>query len=121
MISITKKQTIKSIQEAFSMIFSGLQIRFYQKEHALAEGSSKATEYATTKTLGEITPQLKEGKISLHDLQTVAQFEQMMETQFGLHVQVFRRSGDLWLQTTTSDYKTLKEQNEQALQSIALL
>jgi hypothetical protein len=43
---------------------------------------------------------------------TVTDFENALMDQFGLSAQVFRRSGNLWLETTITDYWTLKQQNE---------
>ena len=43
---------------------------------------------------------------------TVTDFENALMDQFGLSAQVFRRSGNIWLETTITDYWTLKQQNE---------
>jgi hypothetical protein len=42
--------------------------------------------------------------------------ENAFEEMYGLSVQVFRKSGNTWLQTTTSDSWTLNEQNQKALE-----
>ena len=41
----------------------------------------------------------------------VSDFEKMFHDKFGLNVQVFRKSGNLWMQTTSTDHWTLAEQN----------
>jgi hypothetical protein len=38
----------------------------------------------------------------------------MLESDYGLHVQVFRKSGNIWLETSVSDHLTLSEQQERA-------
>ena len=38
--------------------------------------------------------------------------EKIFKDQFSLAVQVFRRSGNLWLETTMTDNWTLRQQNE---------
>ncbi|MEI9910895.1 MAG: hypothetical protein WDO71_15215 [Bacteroidota bacterium] len=43
---------------------------------------------------------------------TVGQLEDIFQKQFGLQVQVSRRSGTLWLETTMTDNWTLKQQND---------
>jgi hypothetical protein len=43
----------------------------------------------------------------------VVELECLFEDQFGLFVQVFRRSGNLWLETTVTDSWSLQKQNEQ--------
>jgi hypothetical protein len=40
--------------------------------------------------------------------------EKMVEETAGLHVQIFRKSGNVWLETTVSDHLTLDEQTEKA-------
>jgi len=40
-----------------------------------------------------------------------------MEDQFGLHVQIFRKSGDLWLQTSKTDEWTIEHQNARGLET----
>jgi hypothetical protein len=41
----------------------------------------------------------------------VSELEELFEEVFGLSVQVFRKSGESWLQTTTTDSWTLNQQN----------
>ena len=44
---------------------------------------------------------------------SVTELETMFRENFGLYVQVFRRSGKLWLETTATDSWTLTVQNDQ--------
>jgi uncharacterized lipoprotein YajG len=46
---------------------------------------------------------------------TVGEFEKQMEDFLNLHTQVLRKSGDVWLQTTNSDQKTLQEIQDEML------
>jgi hypothetical protein len=41
-------------------------------------------------------------------------FEQTLKEKFGINVQVFRKAGELWLQTTITDHWTLAEQERAA-------
>ncbi len=56
-----------------------------------------------------------EGDFILTPTSTVSEVEQGFETLFGIHTQVFRKSGRLWLETTSTDSWSLKEQNEVGL------
>ena len=54
--------------------------------------------------------------ITNQPLQTVIlklqnELEKIFKDQFGLAVQVFRKSGNLWLETTMTDNWTLQQQN----------
>ncbi|MBK6949217.1 MAG: hypothetical protein IPH16_15200 [Haliscomenobacter sp.] len=48
---------------------------------------------------------------------TVREFEQAFYDTYGLNVQVFRRSGNIWIQTTATDSWTLAEQNRKGSSS----
>ncbi len=45
---------------------------------------------------------------------TIAKLEQIMEQDFGVYIQVFRKYGDAWLQTTSTDQWTLNKAEEMA-------
>jgi hypothetical protein len=49
---------------------------------------------------------------SIAQKKSVAELENAFEEYFGLSVQVYRKSGKMWLQSTITDDWTLKEQNE---------
>jgi len=54
----------------------------------------------------------EEGELDIPDTLTVGELENLFMDRFGLSVQVFRRSGNLWLETTMTDNWTLKQQND---------
>jgi len=43
---------------------------------------------------------------------TVAELEKMITEKYGMNVQVVRRSGNIWLETTMTDDWTLQQQND---------
>lgn len=46
---------------------------------------------------------------------TVSELEQHFADVYGLSVQVFRKSGEVWLETTTTDNWSLEKQNQEAI------
>jgi hypothetical protein len=60
--------------------------------------------------LGNIQPHLKEGAIVVNDMTTVGELESYFRNHL-LDVQVFRRSANLWLETTMTDKWALQKQN----------
>jgi hypothetical protein len=44
---------------------------------------------------------------------TVNELEQRFKSQFGLNIQVFRKHGKTWIETTVTDNWTLFKQNEE--------
>jgi hypothetical protein len=52
------------------------------------------------------------GYIDIKDSTTVLDLENVLMDEFGLSAQVFRKSGNIWLETTMTDDWTLKQQND---------
>ena len=112
-INITAEQSMEAVQEAFQAEFSHLKLVFFTKPHTAYKGSAaKFLISDRQKTMGELNPQLQSGQIELEATTPTWQVENLFETTFGLHVQVFRKSGNTWLETSVSDALTLAQQNE---------
>jgi hypothetical protein len=63
--------------------------------------------------LQKISNHMQQYRIEFHDTTSVQDLEQLIWDAFGLSVQVFRKSGNLWLETTVTDQWSLAYQNEQ--------
>ncbi len=114
---IKDSQSIKEVQSTFHQLFSGLKIEFYKTKHQDFGGSHKRDQLHPDQILKNIRTVHNEGDISIDSNMTVLVFEQLFEDKYGLHVQVFRKAGNIWLQTSVTDYLTLDMQNRKALQS----
>ena len=108
---IDQNTLLSDIQAAFSNEFQHLRIEFYRTHHDTGEGSAEREKLASDVRVGDISNAGTSGGLNLNDRQTISEFEKMLLKMFGLNVQVFRRSGNLWLQTTTTDNWTLEEAN----------
>ena len=53
----------------------------------------------------------KNGKIIITPSMTVKELEKKCEEQFGIAVQVYRKFGNLWLETTMTNDWTMQQQN----------
>ena len=109
---ITDDKRIADIQREFSNKFPYLKIEFYSEHHEAHEGSAQNQLLDPKKTIGEISNMHKTGDVSINGHLKVSTLEQMMYEKYGLNVQVWRKSGSIWLQTTSTDDWTLSEQNE---------
>jgi hypothetical protein len=114
---IDDKKSIQTIQNEFNELFNGLKLEFYTHKHGHHQGSKKEDQYSSDQILASIRDQHKSGNLRITDDMTTAALEDEFESKFGLHVQVFRKSGNLWLQTSTTDNWTLAKQNEKGCQS----
>jgi hypothetical protein len=114
---IKKDMKIVEIQSAFHHQFPGLKIEFYKKEHEDHMGSALSDQHAPELSLEEINYNGKEGEIDFNASKTVGEVESEMEERFDLHVQIFRKSKDIWLQTSKTDDWTLEVQNRKGIHS----
>ena len=104
-------ETIESVQKQFNIIYPFLKIEFFTKPHKRFEGSNKKNRYVMNETINSIETRHTDLKIMLDQSTTVTNMEEAFKKQYGLHVQVFRKSGNVWLETSVTDNWTLEKQN----------
>lgn len=113
-LSIDKGKTVREIQQQFVAYYPGLKIEFYSE--GVAYGVKNASPLSAETKIGEIPNCKKEGVLNIAGVQKVSDFEKHFKDEFGIAVQVFRKSNQLWLMTGATDHWTLDEQNKEALQ-----
>jgi hypothetical protein len=112
-IRITDKRRISAIQEEFSKMFPYLKIEFFSRLHKMDGASPKRMMKNPSKTIGECRTIHNDGEIIITPNMSVAELEKRFGNIYGLSIQVFRKSGDAWLETTVTDSWTLEKQNQQ--------
>ena len=112
-IKIAQQMTVRQIQEEFNKAYPYLKIEFFSKPHQKNGASPKNLIVQKSKTLGECRTIHNEGEITITPQMIVADLEQNFMDVYGLSVQVFRKSGNAWLETTITDGWTLEKQNLQ--------
>ena len=112
---ITDQKKVFEIQNEFSKKFPALKLEFYSEHNEEGEASPNKQLINSNKTIGEIRTIDNEGDMSINGHLKVATLEQQMYEKYGLNVQVWRKSGGIWLQTTSTDDWTLTEQNERGM------
>lgn len=110
-MTISDEKTLRDIQKEFNIYFPYLKIEFYSGHHARGEGSPVQDRLDPELPLSEIRTIHTTGDLKIDPEKKVSEFEQMFSKKYGLNVQVFRKSGNLWMQTTSTDHWTLSEQN----------
>ena len=112
-LEINGERLISDIQKDFGAVYPFLKIEFFRN------GKIRRDRYPVNKLIPATQPvktawhyKQEKGQLTLSDGMTVTDFENALMDQFGLSAQVFRRSGNIWLETTITDYWTLKQQNE---------
>ena len=112
-ITINDHRKISAIQEEFNTEFPYLKIEFFTKPSKQGGSSLRKLIKHASKTLGECRTIHNKGHITITPKMTVVDLEQRFGDVYGLGVQVFRKSGKIWLETTVTDGWTLEEQNSQ--------
>ena len=110
-MEVSNHRKIKDLQAEFQQHFPFLKIEFYAKPHEKGEGSPEQDVLDPELTIGEIRKSGNTGFITIDENSTTGDFEKMVRDQFGLNIQVFRKSYHRWLQTWVTDTWSLKEQN----------
>ena len=113
-LTINDSQSIEGLQEEFNSAFPYLKIEFFKERHRPGIGTEKKSMYNDThEKIFNLESTPKQGKIALDASHTVQQLEAEFDEKFGLFIQVFRKSGSIWLETSKTDNWTLEQQNEE--------
>jgi hypothetical protein len=109
---LTNTTPIKKINRDFQKAFPYLKLEFYRHKHKPEETSEWEQNYPAHAILEEVAGHIRNGAIKIVATDTVADLEQRFQDEFGLPAQVFRKTGDLWVETTDTDHLTLEKQNK---------
>ena len=117
-LHLAPDRTVGTVQIEFSESFPGLKIVFFSKPHKAFKGSAaKFLVQDKDMLLKELSPNIKTGHLLIEHSTPVCQLEQLFEEEYGLHAQVFRKSGKTWLETSVTDDLTLEQQQVKAVNS----
>lgn len=112
---VTSENKISEISDYFTLEFPQLRLEFYGKPHDAFKGSP-----SRQKLDSQLTVQMckgNAGELRFAGNMMVKDFESQVKEKLGLNVQVFRKSGKVWLETTTTDDWTLDEQNSRGAEA----
>lgn len=111
-LRILRNREIKDLQNDFTEAYAYLRIEFYKKNVSLKLQVSNAKKrFDNSITIGA-AGSINEGEIVLEETMTVSQLENIFRDKFGLLIQLSRKSGIIWLETTMTNNWTLKQQND---------
>jgi len=112
-ILIKDSKAIRDVQQEFSKEFQFLKIEFFDVPLNGRKVLSKSHVYSPNRTLGSIRQIHNEGTLRVLQSTTVGEVEAMLWDKFSLSAQVFRKSGNLWIETSLTDTWTLQRQNQE--------
>lgn len=109
-LQVNKNTTVRELKEQFSKQFPFLKLEFFSYRRSAAEENFTREVYNGL-NVEETSEFFKEGVVDFSPSTTVADFEQKLQIELGLAVKVYRRSGDLWVETAQTEHLSLGKQN----------
>ena len=110
-LQIAPDRLIGEIQKEFNDAFPFLKIEFF-KTKSFSRSDFMSHQIIPSKyKIGDGQQAIKSGDIEISEEMKVSELENIFKDQFKLSAQVFRKSGNLWLETTMTDDWTLQQQN----------
>lgn len=110
-LHIAPNLLISDIQKEFNALFPFLKIEFFNNKSLFRADYSSKQIIPSTRKIVDSQSAFLDGGIEIDQEMKVSALEQLFRTRFNLAVQVFRKSGTLWLETTMTDNWTLQQQN----------
>ncbi len=113
---IADTKTISEIQNEFNTEFPFLKIEFFDAAYKPETALPKSKILGNDKKLSACKRLHSQGSIVVAENDRVSDLENVLWEQFGLAAQVFRKSGNLWIETSLTDSWTLGRQNREGLE-----
>ncbi|MCC7507568.1 MAG: hypothetical protein IT259_19830 [Saprospiraceae bacterium] len=111
-VQLHPEMTIAELSQSVHSVFPFLKIECFTAPHDAFEGSQARFMVKDHDTpLSKLNPGIEAGMLEIRPDITVRNFEADLESRFGLNVQIFRKSHQVWLATSVTDHLTLAEQN----------
>lgn len=114
-LRIEHNSSVADIQHTFSLEYPYLKIEFFEPCHRSVPPRKRKGVSGET-ALGNIGKILSPADLEFNEETSVAELEEKFQEMFGISVQVYRRAGNIWIETNITDKWTLKHQNEQGRQ-----
>lgn len=114
-LQIRKTTKIKDLQKVFSDTYPYLKLDFYSRPHREMQLSAEKDKISPEEKISELGKLKEKGMIEIEDEKTVAELEAEFYEKFGIASQVSRRAGDIWIETSLTDNRSLDMQNQYGL------
>ena len=110
-IFLSSESTIRQINKEFNRFFPLLRLEFYKQTHNSGETFICEQKFHERTSLKDINRDFRPGVITIIPSDTVAELEQKFQRKFDLSIQVYRRMGDIYLETAGTEGFSLQKQN----------
>jgi len=109
---IRRNDSVRDLQLRFSLQFPYLKINFFRNRIGEKKISDHSAACSPDSKVKDLNTDLNDVEFEVNDNMTVSELENKFHEQFGLFVQVSRKSGNLWMEPTMTIGWTIKTQNE---------
>lgn len=110
-LNINRDTVIKTVQDEFNTLYPYLKIEFLAAPKKFS-GYSKMEKLAPTTPFRNLQTEGADVAISVHRHRTVAEVEKDFQDYTGFTIQLYRKSGKVWIETSLTDDWTLGRQND---------
>lgn len=114
-LNINKETTIQNIQNQFSIYYPYLKIELF-KNFPKNKPILKTEILNAVESLKHLDSFYEGGIIDVNRKRSVKDITKDFESMFGLSAHVFRKSGNVWVETSLTEDWTLEDQNAEAEQ-----
>jgi hypothetical protein len=116
-LNIIEDDILVNIQKSFQAEYPCLKLQFYSVPHEAGNASPSCTRLSLALPMEEAAIFHTGGRIDINPARTVAEVERDFYTRLGLCVQILRKAGTIWLETTSTDHWTLAVQQAKGMES----
>lgn len=117
LIEVKSDMMVKDLKKQFHGYYPNLKLEFFNQTSSEDGGNSKDQMLDNEALLSAYTRN-QSGTVEFTGNTSVRQFETLFSETFGLNVQVFRKSGNVYLETSNTDDWTLDMEHKEALSSM---
>lgn len=110
-ITINDQRKIFAVQKEFSEMFPFLKLEFYSRSNMAGGAQAGKLMKHISKTIAACRTIHSSGYITIQPHMTVGELKQRFKDVYGLSAGVYRKSGEVWVETPEMGGLTLENQN----------
>ena len=109
-IAINNNTTLKELENAFHKSFPCLKLEFFSKPSNKGKMHTEKTSLNPNAKIGDFCHVEQNTELSISPWQSVKEIEEKFNQLLRLNVQIFRNENGCWIETSSTDKFTLRQQ-----------
>lgn len=111
-IEISDDKTAGQISDEFNKQWPNLKIEFFRHTHQSGQASPKKEQIAHYLFLKSIRNLHNESTVLIKATDRIKDIEKRFEDNYGLHIKIFHKTGDNWIEATKTADWTIDQMNK---------